>query len=237
MPKYFFKPEQLQGERVVLDGETAHHLQHVLRMDIGEQLNLCNGAEVDYIAEIETLTKTHVTCKILATFPALTEPCIKVTLYQGLPKGDKLELIIQKCVELGVTAIIPVITSRSVVRKSDVKKNARYQRIAESASCQSMRGIIPSVETAIHFSEAVMQVNSSTLVAYEEEKRRTLKKGLQQLPQTCVNIWVGPEGGFSEGEIYELASQGATTVTLGPRILRTETAAISMLAQIMCLSE
>jgi len=237
MPKYFFAPEQLQGDKIILTGETAHHLQHVLRMNIGNQLTLCNGAEVDYISKIESLTKTQVTCKIIASLPTVTEPLVKVKLYQALPKGDKLELIIQKCVEIGIAAIVPVITSRSVVRKIDAKKLVRYRRIAEAAASQSMRGVIPSIETAVDFNDAIEQMCGTTIVAYEEETQCTLKREVQQLPQTCINIWVGPEGGFSKEEISALIGRGATTVTLGPRVLRTETAAISMLAQIICLAE
>ena len=149
-----------------------------------------------------------------------------------------MDIIIQKCVELGVLSIVPVITARSVVRKKETEKKAsRYQRIAESAAGQSMRGIIPKINEAILFKDALKRLNKSylTLIAYEEEKNRSLKSTLTQ--NRSINIWIGPEGGFTCDEIFTLTSQGAITITLGKRILRTETAAISMLAQVLCLTE
>jgi len=243
MPKYFFTPDQKQDDKIILSGETAHHLLHVLRMNPGEKIILCNGAETDYGATIEATNpkKPQVTCKIESCAHSTTEPAAKVTLYQGLPKADKLELIIQKCVELGVHQITPVATSRSIVRIKGDKKTARYQRIAESAAGQSMRGIIPQINEAIPFDEALKRLDTSdhlTLVAYEAEQTCTLKQALSQNQGNCnINIWIGPEGGFTNDEISALTSQGAMAVTLGKRILRTETAAISMLAQVLCLRE
>jgi len=241
MPKYFFTHDQMHGTKITLDGETAHHLLHVLRMNPGEKMMLCDGAETDYLVTIEEANpkRLQVICRIESTAPSLSEPLVNVTLYQGLPKADKLELIIQKCVELGVSEIIPVITSRSVVRTKSDKKNVRYQRIAESAAGQSMRGIIPRVSEAIAFDDAVKRLAPSdlTLVAYEAEQTRTLKAVLSQNQSRDINIWIGPEGGFTNDEIAALRSQGATVITLGKRILRTETAAISMLAQVLCLAE
>ncbi|MCL2286315.1 MAG: 16S rRNA (uracil(1498)-N(3))-methyltransferase [Firmicutes bacterium] len=241
MPKYFFKPEQLQGDKVILDGETAHHLLHVLRTKTGEIITLCNGEAIDYNAEVRQADakKTRLECKIIQQSPSLSEPSIKTTLYQGLPKNDKLETIIQKCVELGVSVVIPVMTSRSVARlKNDTKKAARYQKISESAAGQSMRGIIPKIHEPLSFANAIKQFDKTalTIVAYEEEKERTLKAALSQQHKN-INIWVGPEGGFSKGEVDALTDLGAIPVTLGPRILRTETAAISILAQVLCLTE
>ena len=242
MPKYFFKPQQLHGNTVQLYEETAHHLLHVLRAREGEMIMLCDGAGTDYHATIEQINakKLLLECKITRQSPSLTEPPTKITLYQGLPKGDKLETIIQKCVELGVYEIIPVVTSRSVARaKNDTKKTIRYQRIAESAAGQSMRGIIPKINEPLNLTAAAQQLENAhfSLVAYEEEKEYSLKSALSQHLNKNINLWIGPEGGFTKEEIDTLTALGAVTVTLGPRILRTETAAIAILAQVLCLIE
>ncbi|MCL1788501.1 MAG: 16S rRNA (uracil(1498)-N(3))-methyltransferase [Defluviitaleaceae bacterium] len=240
MAKYFFAKTQRSGSTVTLDGETAHHLLHVLRMTPGESLTLCDGAKTDCAALITEAypKKPQVVCEITSSSPALTEPKTKITLYQGLPKGDKLEWIIQKCVELGVHRIVPVATSRSVARiKNDAKKALRHQRIAQSAAEQSMRGIIPKVSEAMTFDGALAQMDASacTLVPYEGEQTTTLKAALPQAQN--INLWIGPEGGFSQEEIQALTEAGAVAVTLGPRILRTETAAIAAVAQTLCLTE
>jgi len=243
MPKYFFSSDQLQGDKIVLQGDTAHHLLHVLRVGIGDKATLCDSANTDYrgtVEAISTKSKTPtVTFNIEESTPCNTEPHTKVTLYQSLPKGDKLDIIIQKCVELGVFAIIPVMTTRSVARLKDAqRKISRYGRIAESAAGQSMRGIIPTVHTAISFARAVEEMDTSalTLVAYEEEKMQSLKNAVSSSPST-INLWIGPEGGFTTEEIATLQKNQAISMTLGKRILRTETAAIAALAQILCLLE
>jgi len=235
MPKYFFAPEDKQGNEIFLQGETAHHLLHVLRHKIGDKIILCDGANTDYTTSITQISKKPtITCLIEETRTCQTEPAVQITLFQGLPKGDKLELIIQKCVELGVTEVIPVLTSRSITKIKDAKKTERYQRIAESAAGQSMRGIIPTVHPTITFAEAVKQINGLTVVAYENEKTQTLKQTITPSPN--INIWIGPEGGFSQEEIDTLIKQGAAPVTLGARILRTETAAIATVAQVILLT-
>jgi len=240
MPKYYFAPEQLQDSKITLLENTAHHLLHVLRITVGDKIVLCNGANMDYHAVVtELLSKSKqpgVRLEVQAAVPSATEPRTKVTLYQSVPKGDKMDTIIQKCVELGVLSIVPVITERSVVRKKETEKKAsRYHRIAESAAGQSMRGIIPTIHTAISFEEAVKSMNTSelSLVAYEGERKRSLKNTLREYTSSAVNLWIGPEGGFAPEEIAVLQEKQAVTVSLGPRILRTETAAIAMLAQVL----
>jgi len=237
MPKYFFSPTQLHDAQITLDGDTAHHLLHVLRVNTGDKIILCNGAATDYSGTIIAIKSKppNITVKIEETLLSRTEPPTKVSLYQGLPKGDKMDLIIQKCVELGIHEIIPVITSRAVARDS-AKKAERYQRIAESAAGQSMRGIIPKVHTALSFDDAVAQVTETTFIAYEDEQTNNLNAMLTKRP-AAIDIWIGPEGGFSKEEISALTNKGAKTFTLGPRILRTETAAIVSLAQIMFIVE
>ena len=202
---------------------------------------------MDYTAIMPPVAKPNkagLVFEITSSAPCGTEPSANICLYQALPKGDKLELIIQKCVELGVSKIIPIMTERCVTRlsKSDISKKAtRYQRIAESAAGQSMRGKIPEVSPACLFVEALSSAKHPlALVAHEQERTTSLKSALVQWSHTPVkniSIWIGPEGGFTSGEISTLGEAGAVAVSLGPRVLRTETAAISAVAQIICLCE
>ena len=237
MPKYFFDPQQIVGDTITIEGQAAHHMMHVLRMAPGDRVTLCDGAETDYTATIETIKKTQITFALSDKRPCLTEPAARIVLYQSMPKGDKMELIIQKCVELGVHKVIPVMASHCVVRiKDTAKKVDRYQLIAESAAGQSMRGIVPQVSRAVPFEDAVNQMDNSgqTLVAHEQEDERTLVDALA--PANVINIWIGPEGGFTNQEISLLKSHGATAVSLGQRILRTETAAIAAIALVSQIS-
>jgi len=231
MPKYFFDPRQITGDTVTVEGTTAHHLLHVLRMAAGDSVTLCDGAGTDYTATIEATKKVQITFKLTNPQKCLTELPVRIVLYQALPKGDKMELIIQKCVELGVGEIVPVMTTNCIARIKDVeKKAARYQLVAESAAGQSMRGIVPRVSPAIVFENAVAQIDGSgqTLVTHELEQELSLVNALA--PTDTINIWVGPEGGFTTQEIVTLKRHGAVAVSLGPRILRAETAAIAAVA-------
>ena len=242
MPKYFFNPVQMIGsEMITIMGETAHHLIHVLRMTEGESVTLCDGANTDYMCETASITKRgkeHIIIfNVHSTSSCDTELPVYVTLYQALPKGDKLDLIIQKCVELGVAEIVPVATCRSVAKLKDVaRKTERYQRIAESAAGQSMRGVVPTVRPAIPFTEALKSMNGFTIAAYEEEKTQTIQ-AVVGTSHKRINIWIGPEGGWAKEEIETLTGCGAITVSLGRRILRTETAAIATIAQLALLVE
>jgi len=204
-------------------------------MTVGDSVVFCDGAETDYTATIDSANfkKTQITFKLTNPQKCLTEPPVRIVLYQALTKGDKIELIIQKCVELGVYEIVPVMTSHCVVRVRDAaKKAARYHQVAESAAGQSMRGIVPRVSPAITFENALAQMNSNgqTLVAHEREQELTLVSALTFA--SVINIWVGPEGGFTAQEVAALKDRGAVAVSLGPRILRAETAAIATVATV-----
>lgn len=236
MPKYFFNAAKLNGNLINISGDTAHHIVHVLRMKTGDSLVLCDGANTDYFCEISQISKQskeHVlTLLVNDTQTCITELPFQVTLYQALPKGDKLDLIVQKCTELGISRIVPVETARSVSRLKDIaKKTERYQRIATAAAGQSMRGIIPNIATPIKFEDAVEQIyeNETTIVLFEKEKLNSFKHALDS-PSKNINIWIGPEGGFLKEEIEILCAKKATTASLGARILRTETAAIATMA-------
>ena len=241
MGKFFFAPNERTGQLVKLSGNTAHHIINVLRMRIGQEYILCDGNGTDFNASLESVGDKPFTAtfKLFDSNSSKNEPPCKITLYQGLPKGDKMDWIIEKCTEAGIHKIVPVITSRTVIKVKDVSKmKDRYMRISESAASQSMRGIIPSVSAPIDFADVIKHSNNNIcLVAFENENQETIKSTLLDKPANPINLWVGPEGGFEDSEIKSLTDIGAIPVSLGPRILRTETAGLVALAQILCIWE
>lgn len=239
MPKYFIEPEWIKNNKVYPDSELSHHMLHVLRMKAGEQVVLCDGQCTDYECVIENTKNRTLSLAIVETRGCVSEPPVCVTLYQSLPKLDKMEWIIQKCVELGVHSIVPIITERTVVRVKDTDhKIDRFRRIAEAAAGQSMRGIVPEVSQPIGFLESLStSMNCLRLAAYEKESRTTIAQAVKPHRPASVGLWIGPEGGFSEKEVMAFIANQVVTVTLGPRILRTETASVSALVQILCVLE
>jgi len=240
MGKFFFTQPERNGDVVCFTSSAAHHMIHVLRYRIGREIILCDGNSTDFHAKVEGISSKPdaITFKLLSHSPSNTEPATPVTLYQGLPKSDKMDWIIEKSIEAGVHKIIPVCTARTVVKVKDASRKAeRFTRISESAASQSMRGIIPMVLPPIAFSDALQKHNGDSLhlIAYENEQVRTLKDAISGLLPQPISLWVGPEGGFDDNEIKILEENGAIPITLGPRILRTETASLIALAQIFCL--
>lgn len=235
MPRFFVNNPLSVGDTAVIDGADARHVGGALRMAVGEALTLCDGIGTDYACTITTVGKDTVEATVDAAAPTASEPTLAVTLYMGMPKGDKLELIIQKAVELGVTAIVPVITTRSIVRvsgKDAEKKQVRLQRIAAEAAGQSGRGIIPRVEAPIAWKAALSRLaNENTLLCYEGGGAPI---GTLVTPaDTAVSLVVGPEGGFDPAEVDAVTAAGGRIATLGPRILRCETAPLAALAVLM----
>ncbi|MCL2204245.1 MAG: 16S rRNA (uracil(1498)-N(3))-methyltransferase [Defluviitaleaceae bacterium] len=245
MPKYFF-PAGDAGEALTLRGETAHHLLHVLRLKPGARITLCDGNCRDYAAVLREVDAKGASCLLELSPPVLceTEPFIPVTLYQALPKGDKMETVIQKSVELGVHKIIPLYTAHSLVKNAE-KKIARYQKIAEAAAGQSMRGIIPLISPPMKFPQALGEaffpvhwlVAVSPSEAPDHSPPVSLRSFFRAHASGSIGLWIGPEGGFSPEEITALIAAGATPITLGKRVLRTETAALAALAQINGITE
>jgi len=239
MGKYFFKPHNRDGCHVFFDSDVAHHMINVIRLSLDQHVLLCDGSGTDYTAKVTSISKkpASISLVLLNSTPCLSEPPISITLYQGIPKGDKMDWIIEKCIEIGVSTIIPVSTSRSVVRPKDMlKKNDRYNRIAYSAAGQSMRGILPKVLPPMNFEDAIRNDNAFTLVAYESEQGNTIKSALEKKSPEPISVWVGPEGGFESTEVNNLIDEkSATPVSLGASILRTETAGVVALAQILCM--
>lgn len=235
MPRFFIAHTPRIGETVTLPPEEARHIAGALRMRAGEELTLCDGQGTDFTATLLVAEKESVSLVIREATPCITEPSLKVTLYMGLPKADKMEWIIQKTVELGVTAIVPVITSRTIVRldeKDGMKKAQRWQKIANEAAGQSGRGILPAVEPPLRWKEALKRWETeNTLLCYEGGGQPI---GTLVSPDTgALSLVVGPEGGFSPEEVQTVTALGGRIATLGKRILRCETAPIAALAVAM----
>lgn len=234
MPRFFVP--HAGGEAFEIFGEDARHIIKSLRMHAGEIITVSNGSGMDFGCSITGFAENTVSVKVLYSQPSQVEPDICVTLYQGLPKGDKMELIIQKTVELGITRIVPVLTSRCVSRpdnKSAAKKQERWQKIAEEAAKQSGRGIIPQVSSIAGFTDAVrMQGEEARKIVFYEGGGETLRSALEPRCKELA-LFIGPEGGWDKMEIQRLEEVGCRRATLGPRILRTETAPIAALSAIM----
>ena len=241
MRRFFVAPEAVQDDIVQFDAELARHMGKVLRLTAGEQVTVSTGGSTAYLVELTEFQKDAVTGRILERMENLLETAIEVVLFQGMPKGDKLELIIQKCTELGVSAVVPVETSRSVVHLDSgkaAKKLERWQKIAQEASQQSKRVQVPTVGPYYNwkqFLQHLSEQNGLTIVFWEDEQTQSLKALLRsqaEKPQR-INLVVGPEGGLSEEEVEQLRALGAVSASLGKRILRTETAGMAGISMVM----
>ena len=244
MPKFFVTPQDIVGKKITLTGENEKHIKTVLRAREGEEITVCDGEGMDYQCRILSLERGVVT-EVLSSAPCDVEPETKITLYQGLPKADKMEWIIQKAVELGVYQVIPVATKNTVVKldaKREKAKLERWQAIAESAAKQSGRGRIPQVGKILGFQEALQWAASldRAWIPYEkEEGMEATRRELAALSGevTSVGIFIGPEGGFDEEEIRQAREAGIQPISLGKRILRTETAGLAILSLLMMKAE
>jgi 16S rRNA (uracil1498-N3)-methyltransferase len=240
MHRFFVDPEQIKDSIGKITNDDAHHIQRVLRLGVGEQITLCDGQGMDYLGLIQHIDKGLVEVKIVSETPNETEAKIKVSLLQGIPKASKMETIIQKCVELGIYEVLPITTARTVVRISDEKdarkKAQRWQKVAEEAAKQSKRGMIPHVSLPIPFQQAVRECSSDLkLLFWEEEKELSLHEVMhsQVSPPKSIAMLIGPEGGLDNSEIELARQHGWLSLTLGSRIMRTETAGMAVLAAIM----
>lgn len=244
MSKFFVKQEQIKNNIINVTGEDVNHIANVLRMKKDDELQLCNQETGEnYLATIVNISKINVECEIKEKLETSTESNVHITLFQGIPKFEKMELIIQKNTEVGVKNITPVIMERTVVKldeKIAQKKLERWQKISEMASKQSMRDIIPTIGNIMKIKDIDETKFDAILVAYENEDNNMLKTELNKLRvskksnnEFNIAIVIGPEGGISEKEIENLRKKGAKFVSLGKRILRTETAGIVMAGNIM----
>ena len=221
------------GSLVTLSEEDARHASRVLRMQPGDAAELfLDGRR--FSAEIAEMTSEGVTARLISELPS-TEAKLRITLYQGLPKADKMELIIQKCVELGVERIVAVSTERAIVKldKKEGKKLERWQKIAEAAAKQSGRGKIPEIGgQVLKFKDAVAEAKrlDGAIIPYEREEKTGLREFVKDFKGESIGVFIGPEGGFAEEEIALAKENGITPITLGKRILRTETAGMTTTA-------
>lgn len=244
MPKFFVAENQINNNKITIIGNDVNHIKNVLRQKSGDKITICDiSKEQDYLCEIDKIEEKSIDCNIIKKLENNTESNVKVTIFQGLPKADKMELVIQKSVELGVYDITPLQMKRCVVKlneKDKAKKIQRCQKISEVAAKQCGRNIIPKINNIVNVKEVCNLCNEYdiVLIAYENEKENTLKKELKNLKkldkeEIKVAIIIGPEGGIAPEEIEMFEENGAKIITLGNRILRTETVALSVLSIIM----
>lgn len=244
MYHFFINQDQVEDDHIRIIGPDVNHIKNVLRMGAGEEVLISNGVDKDYLCEVTSVTAQEVIARILSVEEGGRELPARITLFQGLPKGDKMELIIQKAVELGACEIVPVETKRTVVKldkKKEESKLRRWNAVSESAAKQSKRLIVPEVTGVMSLKEALVfsKEFDLTVIPFENAKgmERTREILSQVKPGMNVGIFIGPEGGFEDSEIELSESFGARTVTLGKRILRTETAGLSVLSVLSYLLE
>ena len=239
MYHFFSEHEHIHDTYIDIVGSDVNHIKNVLRLKTGDSLLISSGDNIDYTCHIAQIDEEHIRADIDSVDERGRELASKIYLFQGLPKSDKLELIIQKAVELGAARIIPVAMKRSVVKLDDKKaaaKLSRWNAISESAAKQSKRSVIPQVGPVMNYKDALKQASGCDIcfVPYENEngmaETRKLVSAIR--PQDSVAVFIGPEGGFENDEIAAAKELGMHTVTLGKRILRTETAGMAFLSML-----
>jgi len=244
MHRFFAEPDQIGEKEIVITGADVNHIRNVLRMRVDEEVLIADGQGAEYRCKLTDLGENEVRAQILWKLDGNAELASAVTLFQGLPKSDKMDLIVQKCVELGVDRIVPVSTKRAVVKLDAKKEQTRLKRwntISESAAKQSGRGVIPEVSGIMSFGKALEEAKKLDvlLIPYEraEHMAETRRVMGEIRPGQSVGIFIGPEGGFEESEVEEAVAAGARAITLGRRILRTETAGLAVMAMLGYLLE
>lgn len=241
MYRFYVSADQLAEKEVFISGGDVNHIKNVLRLEVGDWIVACDGNGTDYVSRIQSICSDEVVASIEKVQPTGTELPVRITLFQGMPKKDKLELIIQKAVELGACEIVPVMTKRTVVKLSEEKKInkrlERWQSIAYAAAKQCDRGIIPTVQKPVSYEEALAMADQLdyNVIPYElqtgmEEARKIVD---QACKQRSLGIFIGPEGGFEPEEVERAMTRNIHPMTLGKRILRTETAGMSLLSILM----
>ncbi len=235
MANFYITREDITEDKALITGEEALHISRVLRMKKGDEVTLCDGEGTFYEAVLSDFSEKSVTADIISSRRAETEPKVQITIFQGVPKNPKLETIVQKATEIGVVRIVPVDTMRAVAKLDKANKVDRLRKIAREAAKQSKRGIVPYVNDCVSFKDAVKMAAEAdlALIPYEEETELSLKKALAGKTPETVSIMIGPEGGFDSEEIKLAKETGITSVTLGKRILRTETAPLAVSAAVL----
>ena len=233
MHHFFVTPQQISGDTIRIEGGDVNHMKNVLRIKLHEKVEISDGYSKKYLCEVEAYEEKAALLNILEEMETDTELASKLYLFQGLPKSDKMELIVQKAVELGVYQVIPVAMKRSVVRLDDkkaAKKVERWNSIAESAAKQAGRSRIPEVAMPLSYKEALKMAEELDITGGMEATREVIR---QIKSGQSVGIFIGPEGGFELEEVDAATAMGAKIITLGRRILRTETAGLATLAVLM----
>ena len=244
MPKFFVNQENIQDKKIVVTGENVNHIKNVLRKSINDTIEICDAKNgKNFLCKINKIEKEQIECNIIESLENTSEPKTYVHIYQGLPKSDKMELIIQKSVELGVSEITPTNMSRCIVKldsKDARKKVERWQKISEVAAKQSGRDIIPKINNICSIKEIINQCQEydAVFLAYENEKENKLKYEIEELKKSQkdslkIAIIIGPEGGITQEEVNIAKQNNIKIITLGNRILRTETVALNILSIIM----
>ncbi len=232
MTRFFISPDQIKDRTVILRGGDRHHLLNVLRQGPGDEITVLNGKGEEYLVRITEVTTDQVYGEIIKKMERQAEPRVKLTLVQSLPKADKFEWILQKNTELGVSRFQPVLTERSNVKldkSTQERKLERWHKIIREAAEQSGRQIVPVLEPVRSWSEMLAGCDTGlVLIPWEGEIVQSLKQVLERQPKIpeLITVLIGPEGGFSLKEVVEAKEKGAVSLTLGPRILRTETAGL-----------
>lgn len=248
MPKFFVPQNQVENNSIYINGKDVNHIKNVLRKNINDEIIICNNdSKQDYLCKIINMNDEKIQCEIVENLQTNSESNVLINVCQGLPKSDKMELIIQKAVELGAYEITPIKMKRCVVRlkeKDEERKIERWQKISEVASKQCGRNHIPQINKVKSITQICSEIENYDLVliAYECEEKNTLRKELEKIKAKAketnkekikILILIGPEGGIDEKEIELLKQNGAKIITLGKRILRTETVALNMISIIM----
>lgn len=239
MHRFFVDDNQVQENEIHIKGSDVNHIKNVLRLKNGDEITICNGQGKDYYCIIDTIIDDVIIANIVSQNSSMSELNTKLYLFQGLPKQDKMELIIQKAVELGVYEIIPVNTNRTVVKldhKKQDKKLSRWSKVAEAAAKQSKRGIIPKVSNVMTFREAMEYGKQLETIVIPYENANNIEESksfIKNIKSNSIGIFIGPEGGFTEEEVHLAKSNHAVELSLGRRILRTETASLAILTLLM----
>ncbi|MEF9960406.1 MAG: 16S rRNA (uracil(1498)-N(3))-methyltransferase [Niameybacter sp.] len=240
MPKFFVKASNILENEIIIDDENVNHMKNVLRLQMGDEIIINDRQGHDYKCIINAIESSKIRACISSVADSSSEPSIEVTLFQSLIKGEKMEWVIQKAVEIGVTRIVPLCTSRCVVKIENPKKMAskveRWNKIAESAAKQSGRGMVPEVTSPMDFNEGLEFATEKGLFAvipYEKEHEQGIRQILKNTSSHNFGLFIGPEGGFTEEEVQEAIRRKVHSVSLGSRILRSETASLVTLTNIM----
>ncbi len=230
MKRFYVPPECITGEEATIPEEQRKHIENVLRLKPGAEILVFDGNGKEYKARIKTLYPS-ISCHIICPSPNSTFDRVNITLVQGIAKGEKMDLIIQKCTEIGISTFIPCLTERTIIKLDKAgaaKKRERWQKIVRSATEQSYGTIVPEVTEVRPFNDVIkgLSKQSLNLIPWEEEKCQSIKQVLRKADSREITVFIGPEGGFSEQEVQAAREYGAIPVSLGRRILRTETAGL-----------